>query len=211
MYSCHPAIWYWEVFMFLAPVVVQTATCLWKCTMSHCTPLQFHLLIRLSFLITLIAEEFILKFKYFRKPSFWILHHSVNLKFIDAQKRPLFRNVIYRRSWRWIQKISPKQWQAPTLHTAKTQCSFFLVRKPKHNGSQKTSKCTLQDWALRSYKLGKWMGNKAIELRPKYAFSQYHGQSNVAVILHIRVRVLSIYLGQDLQIVSSKELPRKKF
>jgi len=40
--------------------------------------------------------------------------------------------------------------------------------------------------------------------------SQQHGQSNVAVMLHTRVRVLSIYLGQDLQVVSSEELPRKK-
>jgi len=40
--------------------------------------------------------------------------------------------------------------------------------------------------------------------------SQQHGQSNVAVMLHTRVRVLSIYLGQDLHVVSSEELPRKK-
>jgi hypothetical protein len=41
--------------------------------------------------------------------------------------------------------------------------------------------------------------------------SQYHEQSKVAVMLHIRVRALSIYLGQDLQVVSSEELPRRKF
>jgi hypothetical protein len=50
-----------------------------------------------------------LEFKYFRRPSFRILHPSMNLKFTDAQKRPLFRSVIYRRSWIWMQN-SPKRW-----------------------------------------------------------------------------------------------------
>ena len=59
---------------------------------------------------------------------------------------------------------------------------------------------------------GEINGEQSHRAPPQIHFvSQYHGQSNVAVTLHIRVRVLSIYLGQDPQIVSSKELSRKMF
>jgi hypothetical protein len=46
---------------------------------------------------------------------------------------------------------------------------------------------------------------------PQKHFSQYHEQSTAAAMLHITVRVLSIYLGQDIEVFSSEEFPRKMF